>query len=112
MTWQEFVRTHRNSLLAVDITVETIWLERLYVLFFIELASRRGYFARFTPESTRPVGDPTSPAANVDTSERAESVRFFIRGRVQKFTNRFDDVFRACLSIQSFAWLTSPKHSD
>src|SRR5260370_15593519 len=36
MTWREFVRAHRNTLLAVDFfTVETIWLQRLYVMFFI-----------------------------------------------------------------------------
>ena len=41
MTWREFVRTHRRRMLAVDFfTVETIWLQRLYVLFFIELSSR------------------------------------------------------------------------
>jgi putative transposase len=35
-TWREFVRAHRQSMLAVDFfTVETIWLQRLYVLFFI-----------------------------------------------------------------------------
>jgi hypothetical protein len=42
MTWREFVRIHRRNLLAVDFfTVETIWLMRLYVRFFIELGSRR-----------------------------------------------------------------------
>ncbi len=41
MTWREFVRQHRQSLLAVDFfTVETIWLQPLCVLFFIELGSR------------------------------------------------------------------------
>jgi hypothetical protein len=46
MTWQEFIRTHRRSVLAVDFfTVETIWLQRLYVLFFIELGSRRVHLA-------------------------------------------------------------------
>jgi hypothetical protein len=30
MTWREFIRGHRQSLLAVDFfTVETIWLQRL-----------------------------------------------------------------------------------
>jgi putative transposase len=42
ITWREFVRAHRHSMLAVDFfTVETMWLQRLYVLFFIELSSRR-----------------------------------------------------------------------
>ena len=38
MTWRDFVRAHRQSLLAVDFfMVDTIWLQRLYVLIFIEL---------------------------------------------------------------------------
>jgi putative transposase len=50
MTWREFVRAHRQSLLDVDFfTVETIWLQRLYVLFFIELGSRRVHVAGCTP---------------------------------------------------------------
>ena len=50
MTWREFLRTHRRSVLAVDFfTVETIWLQRLYVLFFIELGSRRVHMAGCTP---------------------------------------------------------------
>ena len=37
MTWREFLRAHRQSILAVDFfTVETILLQRLNVLFFIE----------------------------------------------------------------------------
>ena len=50
MTWWEFVQAHRQSLLAVDFfTVETIWLQRLYVLFFIELGSRHVHLAGCTP---------------------------------------------------------------
>jgi putative transposase len=49
MTWREFVRAHRRSMLAVDFfTVETMWLQRLYVLFFIELGSRRVHLAGCT----------------------------------------------------------------
>jgi putative transposase len=50
MTWRAFLRAHRRSMLAVDFfTVETIWLQRLYVLFFIELGNRRIHVARCTP---------------------------------------------------------------
>jgi hypothetical protein len=39
---REFLRTQAISIIAVDFfTVDTVWLQRLYVLFFIELASRR-----------------------------------------------------------------------
>jgi hypothetical protein len=63
MTWREFIRTHRRSLLAVDFfTVETIWLQRLYVLFFIELGSRCVHLAGCASE---PAMDPAGPAADV-----------------------------------------------
>ena len=53
MAWREFVRIHRQYMLAVDFfTVETIWLQRLYVLFFIELGSRRVHLAGCTPSPT------------------------------------------------------------
>ena len=41
-SWPDFLRTHANSILAGDFfAVDTVWLQRLYVLFFIELGSRR-----------------------------------------------------------------------
>ena len=53
-SWREFVRAHRRTMLAVDFfTVETIWLQRLYVLFFIELGSRRVHLAGCTPIRAR-----------------------------------------------------------
>jgi putative transposase len=55
MTWREFVRAHRRSMLAADFfTVETMWLQRLYVLFFIELGSRRVHIAGCTPNPSAP----------------------------------------------------------
>jgi hypothetical protein len=55
MTWREFIRAHRESLLAVDFfTIETIWLQRLYVLFFIELGSRRVHLAGCTRNPNAP----------------------------------------------------------
>jgi putative transposase len=63
MTWREFIRTHRRSLLAVDFfTVDTIWLQRLYVLFFIELGSRRVHVAGCTPNPSAPWVTQQAPA--------------------------------------------------
>src|SRR5262249_5570746 len=48
-TWREFVRQHAAQILACDFfTVETVWLQRLHVLFFIELASRKVHLAGVT----------------------------------------------------------------
>ena len=96
MTWREFVRAHRQSVLAVDVfTVETIWLQRLYVLFIIELGSRRVHLAgcTLTPNALWV----TQQARHVTwmLADRPERLRFLIRDRDQKFTDRFDEVFRA-----------------
>ena len=95
MTWREFVRAHRQSLLAVDFfTVETIWLQRLYVLFFIELGSRRVHLAGCTPTPNAPWVTQQARQVTWTLAERPERVRFLIRDRDQKFTDRFDEVFR------------------
>ena len=95
MTWREFLRAHRRSLLAVDFfTVETIWLQRLYVLFFIELGSRRVHVAGCAPNPSAPWVIRQARQLTWTLAERPESFRFLIRDR-EKFTDAFDDVFRS-----------------
>jgi putative transposase len=53
-SWQQFLRQQAAGMLACDFfTVETISLRRFYVLFFIELESRRVHLAGCT---TNPSG--------------------------------------------------------
>ncbi len=43
-SWRTFLRYYQHQLMACDfLTVETIWLKTIYVLFFIELGSGRVY---------------------------------------------------------------------
>jgi putative transposase len=96
MTWREFIRAHRQSLVAVDFfTVETIWLQRLYVLFFIELGSRRVHMAGCTPNPSAPWVIQQARQVSWTLSERSEPMKFLIRDRDQKFTEGFDEVFRS-----------------
>ena len=96
MTWREFVRAHRQTLLAVDFfTVETIWLQRLYILFFIELGSRRVLVAGCTSNPSAPWVIQQARQLSWTSAERAQPMRFLIRDRDQKFTHSFDEVFRA-----------------
>jgi hypothetical protein len=82
--------------LAVDFfTVETITLRRLYVLFFIELGSRRVHLAGATATPNGPWMVQQARNLAWTLSERATPLRFLIRDRDSKFTRAFDQVFNS-----------------
>jgi len=96
MGWREFLRIHRQQVLAVDFfTVDTVWLQRLYVLFFIELGSRRVHWAACTASPTAAWVTQQARQLTWTLADRQEPFRFLIRDRDSKFTTSFDDVFRA-----------------
>jgi putative transposase len=83
-------------MLAVDfLTVDTIWLRRLYVLFFIALGSRRAHLAGCTANPTGLWVTQQARHLTWTLGGGAEPVRFLIRDRDQKFTCAFDDIFRS-----------------
>ena len=52
-TWRSFLRHHRDEILACDFfSVETLFLRTVYVLFFIELGTRRVHLAGCTRHPT------------------------------------------------------------
>ena len=69
--------------------------QRLYVLFFIELGSRRVHVAGCTPTPSAPWVTQQARQLTWTLAERPESFRFLIRDRDQKFTNSFDEVLRS-----------------
>jgi putative transposase len=96
LTWREFVRAHSRSIIAVDFfTVETVWLQRLYVLFFIELGSRRVHVAGCTPNPNAAWVTQQARQLTWTLTADPESCRFLIRDRDQKFAQSFDEVFRS-----------------
>jgi hypothetical protein len=51
-SWRQFLHAQAHSLVAVDVfSVDTAWLQRLYVLFFIEVGSRRVHLAGCTAQA-------------------------------------------------------------
>jgi putative transposase len=94
-SWRAFLRAQAASMLAVDFfTVETVSLQRLYVLFFIELGSRRVHLAGCT---ANPTGAWVAQQARQFTwtlqERQPPRFRFLIRDRDSKFTRNFDAVF-------------------
>jgi putative transposase len=76
-------------------TVETLWLRRFYVLFFIELSRRRVYLAGI---SANPDGAWVVQQARnltMTLAEQGQRHRILIRDRDSKFTAAFDEVFRS-----------------
>jgi putative transposase len=95
-SWAEFLRQQAASILECDFfTVDTLFLRRFYVLFFVELATRRVHLAGIT---TNPDGPwVTQQARNLLMQLDDEEVqpRFLVRDRDSKFTSDFDEVFRS-----------------
>jgi putative transposase len=93
-TWRVFLHQQAAGIVACDFfTVDTIWLRRLYVLFFIELDTRQVHLAGAT---TNPDGAwVTQQARNLllALEERGRRLRFLLRDRDAKFSRAFDDVF-------------------
>jgi putative transposase len=95
-TWRAFLRQQAAGILACDFfTVDTIWLKRLYVLFFIELDTRRVHLAGVTPN---PNGTWVAQQARnllLVLGEQGRRIQFLLRDRDARFCRAFDDVFRA-----------------
>ena len=59
LSWREFIRRQAKSMIACDFfTVDTISLRRIYVLFFIEISTRRVHLAGMTENPEAP-GSPS-----------------------------------------------------
>jgi transposase InsO family protein len=91
-SWREFLRAQAGGVLAYDFfCVDTIRLRRVYVLFFIELSTRRVHLAGAT---RNPNGSCVAQQArNLAISGRLARFSLLIRDRDSNFTDAFDTVF-------------------
>jgi putative transposase len=95
LSWREFLRSQAASVLACDFfTVDTLRQRRLYVLFFIELQTRRVHLAGITsnPNGTWVCQQARNLVWSLGDADRR--VCFLIPDRDSKFSYSFDEVFR------------------
>ena len=94
--WSEFLRAQAASILECDfLTVDTLFLKRFSVLFFIELATRRVHLAGITTNPDRRWVNQQARNLLIELGDKGIRPRFLVRDRDSKFTRDFDEVFRS-----------------
>jgi len=92
-SWTTFLRTQAAGIVACDFfSIDTVLLRRYYVLFFIELQTRRVHLAGIT---RNPTGGWTTQAARNLMMDYEHTIRFLIHDGAGQFVVAFDEVFRS-----------------
>ncbi len=95
-SWKTFLNHYRGQIMACDFfTVETLWLKTIYVLFFLELGTRRVHLAGCTANPTGAWVTQQARQFSWEIHDAAVPMRFLIHDRDAKFPAAFDTVFRA-----------------
>jgi transposase InsO family protein len=94
VTWSDFL--HSQAAVACDFAcVDTVTLGRFYLLFFIDIPTRRVFYGGITEH---PTGEWTTQAARnlfLRHGDRLAGCKTLVRDRGSQFVASFDEVFRS-----------------
>jgi transposase InsO family protein len=94
--WRHLMAHYKEQILATDFfTIETISLQTLYVLFFIELGTRRVHISGVTPNPNALWTIQQARQLLWELNDSNTDFRFLIHDNDTKFSNRFDTIFRS-----------------
>jgi len=93
-SWRHLMSHYQEQILAPDFfTVETFFLQTLYVFFFIELGSRRVHFAGCTEHPTSAWVNQQARQLVWNLEGRSPRMHFLIHDNDSKFTETFNTIF-------------------
>lgn len=95
-SWRTFLTHYKDHMLACDFfTIETLRLQTIYILFFIEIGTRKIHIAGFT---AHPTGQWLSQQARQvlwKLEDDQHDIQYLIHDRDTKFCRVFDAVFES-----------------
>jgi putative transposase len=94
--WRHLMAHYKDQVLACDFfTIESLFLKTIYVLFFIEISSRRVHFAGCTRHPNAAWVNQLACQMVWKLEEQGIKIRFLLHDNDRKFTEMFDTVFRS-----------------
>ncbi len=95
-SWRHLMSHYTDQILACDFfTLETFFLQTLYVFLFIELGSRRVHFAGCTEHPNSAWVNQQARQVVWNLEGRSPRLHFLIHDHDSKFTETFDTIFAA-----------------
>jgi hypothetical protein len=95
-SWVESLKSQAAETVAIDFFhVDIVTLTRVYILFLIEVQTRRVHLLGLTAHSTGAWATQAARNLLMDLEDHAQRFRFLVRDRDTRFTAGFDAVFSA-----------------
>lgn len=96
--WAAFMKRHMDTLWACDFFTKDVWTVggkvTYYVLFFIDVSTRRVKIAGVTPNPVGPWVEQHARNLAMDLAEKEKRVTYLLKDGDTKFTGVFDEIFR------------------